>query len=94
MREQLDLARPKFLSERAKEIFASFDRQWADYQRDMQKALALAATRKTRDADAALDASLEAVRDKANTLDGMLDELTKQKEARAKAARLNGRGTR
>jgi methyl-accepting chemotaxis protein len=86
VKEQLDQARPKFVLERAKEIFTSFDRLWADYQRETQKAVALASAKKLQERDAALHQALDLVREKANTLDGMLDELTKLKEARAKTA--------
>jgi methyl-accepting chemotaxis protein len=86
VREQIDQARPRFVSERAKEVFASFDRLWADYQRDLHKTLSMAAARKLQERDATLGQALDAVREKANTLDGMLEELTKLKEARAKAA--------
>ena len=43
-KEEVSKARPLFVSDRAKELFTSFDRQWEDYQHDMQKALALAAS--------------------------------------------------
>jgi methyl-accepting chemotaxis protein len=86
VKEELDKAKPRFVTERAKEMFASFDRLWADYQRELHKALALAATKKLLERDAALTHELDAVREKANTLDAILDELTKMKEARAKAA--------
>jgi methyl-accepting chemotaxis protein len=86
VKEELDKAKPRFVTERAKEMFASFDRLWADYQRELHKALAMAATKKLLERDAALTHELDAVREKANTLDAILDELTKMKEARAKAA--------
>ncbi|MGD4048267.1 HAMP domain-containing protein, partial [Xanthomonas citri pv. citri] len=52
----------------------------------MQRALALAATKKLQERDETLVQSLLAVRDKADKLDTMLDELIQQKEARAKTA--------
>ena len=86
LKEQIDKAKPLFVSDRAKEIFASFNSLSEEYHREMQRALALAATKKLAERDEALTQSLDAVRDKANKLDEMLDELTAQKEARAKKA--------
>jgi len=84
MKAYIEKAKPLFVSNRAKEVFAAFDSMTVEYQREMQKALNLAATKKPQDRDEALGQALESVREKANKLDEMLDELTQQKESRAK----------
>ena len=86
MKEQIEKAKPLFVTDRAKEIFAAFSTLSAEYEREMQRALSMAATRKLADRDEALSQSLEVVREKANRLDEMLDELVAQKQARAKKA--------
>jgi methyl-accepting chemotaxis protein len=86
LKEYIDKAKPLFVSDRAKEIFTAFSSLSEDYQREMQRALAMAATKKLAERDEALNTSLDLVRDKANKLDDMLDELIAQKEARAKKA--------
>jgi methyl-accepting chemotaxis protein len=85
-KEQIESARPLFVSDRAKELFASFAKRWDDYQRDMKIALDLAGTKKLADKDEVLHKSLSQVREHANALDAMLDELTQQKQTRAKKA--------
>jgi methyl-accepting chemotaxis protein len=86
MKDYIEKAKPLFVSDRAKEVFAAFASMTVEYQREMQKALDLASTKKLQDRDESLGLALESVREKANKLDEMLDELTLQKEARAKQA--------
>ena len=86
MKELLEKARPLFFSDRAKEIFSSYASLTTEYEREMQQALSLAATKKLAERDDVLAAQLESVREKADRLDKMLDELITQKEARAKKA--------
>jgi methyl-accepting chemotaxis protein len=86
MKEYVEKARPLFVSERAKEIFNTFNSSSEEYQRDMQRALTLAAAKKLQDRDEQLSQALDSVRDKADKLDKMFDELVSQKEARAKQA--------
>ncbi|MGY4827379.1 methyl-accepting chemotaxis protein [Sphaerotilaceae bacterium SBD11-9] len=86
LKSYIEKARPLFVTDRAKEIFSAFNSLSVDYEREMQRALQMAAAKKLHDRDEALEQSLDAVRDKANKLDDMLDELTQQKEARAKKA--------
>ncbi|RJG01196.1 methyl-accepting chemotaxis protein [Noviherbaspirillum sedimenti] len=85
VKEYLDKAKPLFVTDRAKEIFASFEKTQEEYQKEMQQALTLAAAEKLQQRSEALTQSLQAVRSKENALDDMITELTKQKEARAKA---------
>jgi methyl-accepting chemotaxis protein len=84
--EYVDKARPLFVSDRAKEIFASYARTWTEYETEMERVLALASKQQLQTRDEALTQSLTIVREKADTLDAMMDELTKQKETRASAA--------
>ncbi len=86
MKDYIEKAKPLFSSDRAREIFSSFTSLTGDYEREMQRALAMAATKKLMERDETLVMSLQSVRDKADKLDTMLDELITQKEARAKTA--------
>jgi len=86
MKDYIEKAKPLFVSDRAKEVFSAFGNLTVEYQREMQKALDMASTKKLQDRDETLGQTLESVRDKANKLDEMLDELIQQKEARAKQA--------
>ena len=86
LKANIDKGRPLFTSDRAKELFSQFDKVSEDYQRDMKQALTMASAKKLADRDELLSQSLESVRTKANTLDSYLDELTRQKEVRAKVA--------
>jgi methyl-accepting chemotaxis protein len=90
VKEEMAKARPLFVTEKGREMFATYDRGWDDYQSEMQKALSLAATKKLQERDDTLQAALQSVRNKANALDDLLTDLTKQKEARASAANDEG----
>jgi methyl-accepting chemotaxis protein len=86
LKANIGKGRPLFTSDRAKELFASFDKVSDDYQREMKQALTMASAKKLAGRDEALSQSLDSVRAKANTLDDYLGELTQQKEVRAKVA--------
>lgn len=86
LKEYLTKARPLFVTDRAAELFNSFNNVSEEYEREMQRALAMAATQKLQERDPALVQSLDLVRTKADKLDEMLDELQAQKEVRAKQA--------
>jgi methyl-accepting chemotaxis protein len=86
MKEYIEKAQPLFVTDRAKQVFAAFNSLSQEYQNDMQRALAMAATKKLQERDDALVQALDQVRDKADKLDVMLDELILQKENRAKQA--------
>src|SRR3990167_516730 len=58
----VEKARPLFHSEKGKSLLASFDLTWADYQRDLQKALTLASARKLQENEEDLQAALNAAR--------------------------------
>jgi methyl-accepting chemotaxis protein len=85
-REYMNEAQPLFESERASEIFASFDETWERYQREMQRAVTLAGESGARRHNEALTQALALVRAEADAIDALLSELTQLKEARAKAS--------
>jgi methyl-accepting chemotaxis protein len=90
--EYVEKAEPLFMSERAKEIFGQFEKTWAQYDGEMQRALSLAEKEDLQTRSEALVRSLDVVRDRADALDAMMSELTEQKETRAKAALEETRG--
>ncbi len=84
--EYMDKARPLFFTEKGKQTFVSFAAGWEDYQREMKRAMTMAAAQKLNQRDEALMSALDAVRTKANVLDDLLTELTKMKEDLARGA--------
>ncbi|MFY9513514.1 MAG: MCP four helix bundle domain-containing protein, partial [Rubrivivax sp.] len=86
MKDYVEKARPLFVSDRAKQIFTEFNGSVAEYEREMERALALAGAKKLAERDEALATAMGSVREKADKLDKMFDELIQQKEARAKQA--------
>jgi methyl-accepting chemotaxis protein len=86
LKEQMEKARPLFISERGKQLFTTYNRLMEDYVRSHQALLALVNGRKLQERDEALAQAMAAVSSHATTLDELLTELTQQKEARAKQA--------
>ena len=86
LKDNLGKAKPLFVSERAKEIFANFAKVSADYERDLNQTLKLAAEEKLQTRSEELTNLLIKVRERGDQLDDMMTELTKQKEERAKNA--------
>ncbi len=84
--ENLESAKPLFVTNRAKELFASYAKVAVDYERSMDQSLSLAAAEKLHECSAEFSRALEDTRKYANILDDSLTELSKQKEAMAKAA--------
>jgi methyl-accepting chemotaxis protein len=84
--ESVEKAQPLFVSERAKTIFTQVGKTWADYDAEMQRALAMAAKEPLQSRSEDLTRSLDLVRQHADSLDSMMSELTDQKEARAAQA--------
>jgi methyl-accepting chemotaxis protein len=82
----VEKAKPLFVTDRARELFAAFDRTWEEYQSEMQRTMAMAAKQDLQHRDEALIQSLNLIREKSDAMDLMMDELTKQKEGRAKVA--------
>jgi methyl-accepting chemotaxis protein len=86
VQENLNKAKPLFVTERAAQIFSSINTHYTDYLKEMDHAMGLAARTKLAERDEALGQALNQLRQKADTLDQLLGELTEQKEARAKKA--------
>ncbi|WP_317202210.1 methyl-accepting chemotaxis protein [Janthinobacterium sp.] len=85
-KEEMAKAQPLFVTAKAKELFGQFAGVAREYERTMGEALALAARQPLREHDAALGALLDQTRRHANELDALLEQLSEQKEARAKEA--------
>ncbi|WP_146009812.1 methyl-accepting chemotaxis protein [Janthinobacterium sp. ROICE36] len=79
-------AQPLFVTPAAKELFARFAAVEADYIATMRQALALAAAEPLAQRSAQLIDLLNKTRLHADELDDVLDKLSLQKEARARAA--------
>jgi methyl-accepting chemotaxis protein len=86
LRRHLDEARPLFATERSKEIFAEFDRTWSDYIQQMQRTFEALEQEPLQKRSEGLGQLLAGVRDRADTLDRTLTELSKLKEENAKEA--------
>ncbi|MFC5462606.1 methyl-accepting chemotaxis protein [Massilia niabensis] len=86
IKEHLDIAKPLFVSDEAKRIFAEFETVSSLYQQELTRTLALASNEPLPQRGEELGTALTAARNHANTLDDMLTVLSKQKEARAKEA--------
>ncbi|MEC5385923.1 methyl-accepting chemotaxis protein [Uliginosibacterium sp. H3] len=86
VQEYLAKAKPLFDSAKAGQVFATFARDWTDYQNEMDRALSAAGARKLAERDENLIAALNGVRQKADALDRLLDELIEEKELLAKHA--------
>ncbi|RZI81583.1 MAG: methyl-accepting chemotaxis protein, partial [Rubrivivax sp.] len=86
VKEYMEKARPLFITEKGKQIFASFSAGWESYQQELARAMTLAAATKLQERDPALSEALASARVKADALDNMLTDLTKLKEEMAKQA--------
>ncbi len=84
--ELMAKAKPLFVSDRAKQLFADFDKVWGDYQKAGDKTYALGEAEKLQQRSEALSQAMAETRQHADTLDEYMSELTQQKEARAKEA--------
>ncbi|MGH8854616.1 MAG: methyl-accepting chemotaxis protein [Telluria sp.] len=82
----LNKAKPLFVSERAKEIYANFDKTWEDYQKANEKVVSVGASEQLQHRSDELSQSMAEARKYANVLDDALTELSKRKEADALAA--------
>jgi methyl-accepting chemotaxis protein len=86
IKEHLNNAKPLFVSDEAKQIFAEFETVSVTYEQELNKTLALASAEPLMQRNEALSTALREARKHANALDNLLTLLAKQKEARAKAA--------
>ena len=85
-KENLEKAKPLFFSDRAKVLFEQYASVSKDYEKEMWQALTLVDKEPLQQRSAELTNSLAQTRVHANTLDDVLTELSKQKEARAAQA--------
>ncbi|KAB8045147.1 methyl-accepting chemotaxis protein [Janthinobacterium aquaticum] len=79
-------AQPLFVTPAAKQLFARFSTVEAEYVKVMTQVLTMAAAEPLAQRSAELTALLNTTRQHANELDGLLDQLSQQKESRAKQA--------
>ncbi len=86
LKENFEKAKPLFFSERAKQLIASFSRNWEDYQRDNAAVVTMISNHKFAERDAELTSALAALRQRINVLDDQMTELSQIKEQRAKEA--------
>ncbi|MED5621995.1 methyl-accepting chemotaxis protein [Ideonella sp. BN130291] len=86
LKQELEKARPLFVTEKAKAIFASFNSHWDEYQRDLNQVLAAAGNRKLLEHDEAMEKQTQALLAKAGVLDDLLTDLSVLKEQRGKQA--------
>jgi len=86
LKDELDKARPLFVTDKAKQIFTSFSTTWDEYQRELNQVLAAAGTRKLQERDEVLEKQTHALLAKAGVLDDLLTDLTQLKEQRGKQA--------
>ena len=86
IKEYLTNAKPLFVSDEAKRIFAEFETVWVMYEQELNKTLALASAEPVMQRNEALSTAMTEARKHANALDDLLTLLAKQKEARAKEA--------
>jgi methyl-accepting chemotaxis protein len=85
-RENFDQARTRFVTERARTLFAQIDGVWEEYQRDMSRALAVAAAEPLQSRPPELVRLLDSVRQRANSMDSAIGELEQMKRNNAKTA--------
>ena len=85
-RQQIDQARTRFYTERARTLFSEVDAVWQDYQRDMGQALTLAAAEELREDNPELNRQLRVVREQGDRIDGIMSELAQMKEENSKQA--------
>jgi methyl-accepting chemotaxis protein len=82
-KDNLGKAKPLFFSDRAKILFEQYATVSQDYEKELWQTLDLAEKEPLQQRSAELSASMAQARVHANKLDDVLDELSKQKEARA-----------
>ncbi|MET3133067.1 methyl-accepting chemotaxis protein [Oxalobacteraceae bacterium GrIS 1.11] len=85
-KQELALAQPLFVTPRAKQLFAQFALVSGEYEASMAKTLALAASQPMSAHGEQLHVLLTETRNHANSLDAILEELSAQKQARAKSS--------
>ncbi|NMG35505.1 HAMP domain-containing protein [Azoarcus sp. TTM-91] len=84
--EEVAKARTRFVSQESQERFASLTRTWDTYQADLRRLMELAAATEMRQLSPEVRQAAEQVRTQANGIDDLMTELSRAKEANAKAA--------
>jgi methyl-accepting chemotaxis protein len=84
--DYLDKAKPLFVTDKAKAIFAAFGKNWEEYEKDTQHLLAIMATEKLAQNNEVVTQAALRMRERGNLLDDQLSDLSRLKEERAKAA--------
>jgi methyl-accepting chemotaxis protein len=92
LNSELDKARKLFVTEKGKLMFTEFDKSWAAYEKELKTLLAVMALEPLDARNDNLTKALASTREKANTADDLLTELSNQKLLRAKAAMDEGDG--
>ena len=86
VKDYVEKARPLFVTDKAKAMFASFNTMWEQYQKDLQAVLTIGAAEKLQQRSDALTEAVAVSLRKGTELDDLLTDLTRLKEERAKAA--------
>jgi methyl-accepting chemotaxis protein len=86
MKDYMEKARPLFVSDRGKQLFANYSRDVEDYARANAAVFQLISARELQKRDEAMAQAMGSVSTLAHSLDDLMSELTEQKEARAKQA--------
>ncbi|QHI97503.1 HAMP domain-containing protein [Xylophilus rhododendri] len=86
VKTHLDKARPLFRDDRGRQIFATVDRGWEEYQQELQRFLTLAGAHPLFETSAELTAQTRAVAAKTVVVDEQMSELARMKEGLANKA--------
>lgn len=86
VKENLDNAKPLFVSDKARELFVQYENIAKDYENDLWKSLSLAAAEQLQERSEALNQVLAQTRKNADVLDTVLTDLSRLKEEGAKQA--------
>jgi methyl-accepting chemotaxis protein len=88
-KSNLDKARPLFVTAKAKELFGNYAELSARYENGLKRVVDLVGTEPLQQRSDALKAALGETLQLARQMDNLLDELSAQKEGRARAAAVN-----
>jgi len=86
MKAAMDQAKPLFVSEKAKALFADISKVDAEFKNAIQQSLKLAEAEKLQQRSTELTTALQKLREKSDQLDDLMGQLSTRKEQNAKAA--------
>ena len=86
LKSNMEKARPLIATEKGKQLLDNFSRTWEAYLHDQAALMPLLNAAKLDEHDPALTAAMATIREKANTLDEVMTDLSQLKEAAAKQA--------